>query len=297
MSIRRGPVRRTIREKVKSSPLARAAALPMRTRQVGRANALLLKNSVRWLAHSREHSNFTYDLTEANREHLAWFVAHVAGVKVGEVRGYIAEIEGDEVLRIHIRAHTMTSSQRGLADLRARYGRRIGWYALARAVRPEHIVESGTDKGLGSCVLAAALLRNGMGKLTTLDINPAAGYLIGPPYSDVTNIVIADSVESLSRLDQPVDMFIHDSDHSPEHEAAEFRAIDTKLALTSWVISDNSHVTTELAKWAEAQGREFLFFDERPAGHWYPGGGIGLALPLPGAKAPGSGATGSFVLR
>ena len=285
MSMRRGLNRRAIREKVKSSPLARAAALPMRARQVGHANALLLKNSARWLAQSREHENFTYDLTEGNREHLAWFVAHVAGVKVGEVRGYLAEIESDDVLRTQIRARTMTNSQRGLADLRVRYGRRVGWYALARAVRPEHVVETGTDKGLGSCVLAAALLRNGVGELTTLDIDPASGYLIGPPYSDVTNLVVGDSVDGLRRLDRPVDMFIHDSDHSPEHEAAELRALTAKLAVKSWVISDNSHVTSELAKWAEAQGREFLFFDERPAEHWYPGGGIGLALPPLGATA------------
>ena len=39
------------------------------------------------------------------------------------------------------------------------YGRRLGWYALVRALKPRTVVETGADKGLGSCVLAALRLR------------------------------------------------------------------------------------------------------------------------------------------
>ena len=88
--------RREIRERLKSSPVARAAALPMRARLAGRYNARVLKNTATWLVQSREHENFTYDLTELNLESLAWFVAHAAGVKVDEIRSYFGEIESDE---------------------------------------------------------------------------------------------------------------------------------------------------------------------------------------------------------
>src|ERR1035437_8801215 len=116
-------------------------------------------------------------------------------------------------MRAHIQTRIRTSRQRGLADLRVRHARRVGGYALVRAVKPQHVVETGTDKGLGSCVLVAALLRNGSGRLTTIDIDPASGYLIGPPCSAVTDLVLGDSVEALRGLSTPVDLFIHDSNH------------------------------------------------------------------------------------
>jgi hypothetical protein len=272
--------RQAFRDRVKTSPVARVAALPLRARLAGRYNARLLRSTTVWLVRSREHENFTYDLTPTNREHLAWFVALAAGASVSEIRGYLAEIEQDDDLRRHVEGRTRTSDQRGLADRTVRYGRRIGWYALVRAVRPSHVVETGTDKGLGSCVIAAALLRNGRGTLTTLDVDPDAGYLLAPPYSDPTELVRGDSVAALRALERPVDMFIHDSDHSAAHEAAELVAVEPHLTERSWVLSDNAHVTPELARWAERAGRRFLFFDERPSDHWYPGAGIGLALPL-----------------
>ena len=123
-----------------------------------------------------------------------------------------------------------------------------------RAVKPQHVVETGTDKGLGSCVLAAALLRNGSGRLTTIDIDPASGYLVGPPYGAVTELVLGDSVETLRGLSTPVDLFIHDSNHSAEYEAAELRALTANLAERAWVLSDNAHVTAELSKWADGTG-------------------------------------------
>lgn len=246
---------------------------------VGRHNARMAAASVRWLVRSREYTNLTYDLTPLNREHLAWFVAVVTDVHIAEIRAYLDEVESDTTLREHIRTGTRESARRGIADPEARYGRRVGWYALVRALRPSHVVETGTDKGLGSCVLAAALQRNGSGQLTTIDINPESGYLIKLPYRTVIERRVGDSLETLAQLESPVDLFLHDSDHSPDYEAAEYDAVAPNLTDLAVVLSDNAHVTNKLATWAERNGRKFLFFDERPAAHWYAGGGIGLALP------------------
>jgi len=43
------------------------------------------------------------------------------------------------------------------------------------------------------------------------------------------------------------------------------------------LLGDNSHVTNKLYQFALATGRDFLFFSEKPADHWYPGAGIGAA--------------------
>ncbi|OJX62635.1 MAG: hypothetical protein BGO95_07905 [Micrococcales bacterium 73-13] len=264
--------------RVLGSPIAPLAVFPWRFAAAARWSLRTFGATTRWLFGSRENTNYTYDLTPRNREHLAWFVAHVAGIPLAEARGYIQEVLDDQALTAHVMGETARSRYRWLADRVPRYGRRIGWYAFVRALKPDVLVETGTDKGLGSVVLAAALLRNGKGRLISIDINPAAGYLISGRYAEVTELVISDSIAALAALED-VDLFIHDSDHTAEHEYAEFTAIAPNLRPDALSLSDNAHATDSMTRWAEETGREFLFFDERPARHWYPGAGIGTALP------------------
>ncbi|MEV0427139.1 class I SAM-dependent methyltransferase [Micromonospora sp. NPDC050495] len=271
-----------LRRAVARTPLAPVAAFPTRLARVARHDARVLATSARWLLTSHEHHNYTYDLTTLSRHHLAWYVSVVCDVPVRQVRDWFAEIEGDEKLRRHIETATATASRRGLADRHVRYARRIGWYAIVRARTPRHVVETGVDKGLGSCVLAAALLRNAAeghpGRLTSLDINPDAGYLArATPWAEVVDLVIGDSVASIRALDRPVDLFLHDSDHSRVHERSEFTAVEPQLAPGALLLTDNVTATNVLAEHAERTGRRFLAYRETPARHWYPGDGIGAA--------------------
>jgi predicted O-methyltransferase YrrM len=162
---------------------------------------------------------------------------------------------------------------------------------MIRALRPQHVVETGVDKGLGTCVIAAALLRNGSGRVTSLDINPEAGYLAkGEPWSKVVDLVIGDSLASIGALDRPVDLFLHDSDHHTKHERREFTAVEPHLAPGALLLTDNVTATDVLMRHAEATGRRFLAFREQPLHHWYPGDGIGAAWrpeTIRAARVPG----------
>lgn len=272
----------SLRRAIARTPLAPVAAFPKRLLRVARHDARVFGVSARWLFTSREHHNYTYDLTRRSREHLAWFVSVACDTPVKQVKAYLTEIETDDALRRHIERTTAASARRGLADREVRYARRIGWYAILRARKPTHVVETGVDKGLGTCVLAAALLRNAEegrpGRVTSLDINPDAGYLAkSPPWSDVVDLVIGDSVASIIALDRPVDLFLHDSDHRVAHERREFEAVEPKLAPGAVLLTDNVMVTNVLADHAERTGRRFLAYRETPARHWFPGDGIGLA--------------------
>ncbi len=271
-----------LRRAIARTRLAPVAAFPKRLRTVARFDAKVLGASARWLVQSREHHNYTYDLTPLSRNHLAWFVSVVCDVPVKQVRAYLDEIESDDNLRQHLQQAVAGSARRGLADKEIRYARRIGWYAIVRASRPKHVVETGVDKGLGSVVLAAALLRNAAeghpGRVTSLDINPEAGYLAKvAPWSEVVDLVIGDSLASIAALDRPVDLFLHDSDHSTAHERREFSAVEPKLAPGAILLTDNVTITNVLAEHAERTGRRFLAYRETPANHWYPGDGIGVA--------------------
>jgi predicted O-methyltransferase YrrM len=263
--------------RIAATPFARAAALPVRVRDVAKYDANVVGASARWLITSREHTNYSYDLTDRNLRHLAWWVAAVTATPVSQVRTYIAELQNDTALREHITHSTAKSARRGLADREVRYGRRVGWYAITRALRPTTVVETGTDKGLGSCVFATALMRNGNGRLITIDVNPDSGYLVTDRYRDVVERRIGDSVTELEQLKTTIDLFLHDSLHTHDHEMNELRAVQAKLSTRAIVLSDNAHESDALAHWAEQSHRTFSFFAEQPQNHWWPGDGIGAA--------------------
>lgn len=258
------------------SPAGRAAAFPLRVRSVSRYDVRLLRHSVNWLVHERETTNFTYELTEINRGQLAWFVSAVTGAGVGQVREWIAELETDERFRSAVTTRLASNPTRRICADQPRLARRYGWYAIVRALQPELVVETGTALGLGSCVIAAALLKNGHGRLATIDIDDDSGHLIGEPWAEVVDQHVGSSIDVLEKL-QDVDMFLHDSLHTHEYETKELTAVEPNLRPGAVVLSDNAHDSTALSEWAERNGRQYLFFREQPTGHWWPGDGIGIA--------------------
>jgi predicted O-methyltransferase YrrM len=192
------------------------------------------------------------------------------------VRGWIQELAEDEQLANHVRTRLSTNPRWRISATEPHWARRFGWYALVRATQPEHVVETGTQLGLGSCAIAAALLRNGHGRLTTIDIDAASGHLIGAQWGEVVDRLTGSSVELLAKLPE-VDIFLHDSLHTYEYETQELKAVEPNLRDRAIVLSDNAHDSSALSEWAESTGRHYLFFKEQPADHWWPGDGIGAA--------------------
>lgn len=217
---------------------------------------------VHWALTGSEDANFSYDLTATSRTHLVGFVATVTGEPLERVGDVIREAEQDAALR---------------AQIGKPLGRRLGWYAIARILQPELVIETGVDEGMGACSLCAALLRNGHGRYIGTDISHWAGRLLTPPYSTVGQILRGDSIESLRTVTEPVGLFINDSDHSAGYERREYDLIAPKLAPNAVVLGDNVHATTELYDFAMRTGRRFVAFREQPRDHWYPGAGIGAA--------------------
>ncbi len=237
----------------------------------------------RWLIGSREVTNFTYDLKPRNARYLAHFLAGALGVDAAAITGYCDELAGAGEIQEHLASYARYAPISPLLDDVARFGRRIGWYAVVRAIKPRLVVETGVDQGLGSLVLCEALRRNRLegsdGRYLGLDINPRAGAILSSPWTDVGRLRIGDAIESIGRLDTPVDLYVSDSDHSADYEYREYLAMAPHLSARAPIIADNAHVTDSLCRFAEETGRTFAFFREEPADHWYAGGGIGLSLP------------------
>lgn len=246
-----------------------------------RRAANFLGETLGWLARSREHTNLTYDLTEQSRGNIAATIAVVAGVSVERVFSLFEELENDAALQRHIRDVTLASPHRIVSDLPARYGRRLGWYALVRLLKPKIVMETGVDKGMGSCLLAAALMRNSTegypGYYYGTDINPYAGFLLTGDYAKFGEILYGDSIESIGAFEQKIDLFINDSDHSSEYEYKEYVEVQEKLAPGAIILGDNCDLTDKLRQFARETGRQFIIVSEQPVNHWAPGGAIGLA--------------------
>jgi len=233
-----------------------------------------------WSVRSHELTNFTYELTGANVDYLTHTIAAVTGTEYRRVRGYIEELRHDEAVADHVVRRSGSGTEKYFSDARCAFGRRLGWYAIARILKPAVIVETGVDKGLGAVALCAALLRNRdegfPGSYFGTEINPNAGFLLDGAYRDVGRILYGDSIESLRGI-HTIDLFISDSDHSADYERREYETVAPNLAPGAVVLGDNARATPELARFSVRHGRRFLFFKEQPENHWYPGGGIGIS--------------------
>lgn len=235
---------------------------------------------ITWLFKSREDSNFTYALTPRCQINFIASLSNILNQSPGVIEKYLGEIQEDAEFRSHIAGLMPTHPDRYRTDLEPYVGRRMVWYAIVRAAKPEVVVETGVDQGMGAVVLCAALKRNAAeghaGKYFGTDINSLAGYFLKGEYAKFGKILYGDSLKSLETLDR-IDLFINDSDHSATYEQAEYELVKSKLTPRAIVLGDNSHVTSALAEFSMRYGRRFFFLPEEPANHWYRGAGIGIS--------------------
>jgi len=124
-------------------------------------------------------------------------------------------------------------------------------WGLVRQRRPQVVVETGVCNGLSSAIILAALERNGSGRLVSIDLpefsdpdlNPtefwdgkggavvpagkSVGWLVPETLRKPWALVLGRSQDVLGptlKAEGPVDIFIHDSEHSYENQSLEFAA-------------------------------------------------------------------------
>jgi len=235
-----------------------------------------------WCLQDTEDANFYYDLTDLNIEHIKHAISSITKYEVKIIEKYINEIREDSWLNDLI-SKNLKNSKYEKDTKKVEFSRRIGWYAFARAIKPKIIIETGVHHGAGACVLTRALMKNSKegfhGKYIGTDIDLKKGKLLQPPLTDFGEILYGDSLESLSKLNCKIDLFINDSDHSASYEMKEYELIKDMLSPHAIILGDNSHVTNELSKFSMNNGRNFIFIPEKPKNHWYPGAGIGVSFP------------------
>lgn len=166
--------------------------------------------------------------------------------------------------------------QRWLFDAISRRHRRVGrrsyveidapleLYALARLLRPRHVVEVGVSSGVSSAYLLAALEMNGLGTLHSVDLplHPRAaragrpppqfswslppgktsGWAIPSRLRHRWDLRLGDKAAVLPRLaaELPaIDLFLYDVPHDDRGSRKEFESLDPRLSPGSVAIVDH----------------------------------------------------------
>ena len=109
---------------------------------------------------SKDDTNFTYDLEDKNLNELYKLLESVFDKNFEEIKKYSEELLNNSEIKYYLSNKIKSSDFKNFADSQILFSRRIGWYIIARILKPKIIVETGVDKGLGSVILAEALIKN-----------------------------------------------------------------------------------------------------------------------------------------
>jgi predicted O-methyltransferase YrrM len=157
-------------------------------------------------------------------------------------------------------------------------------YLLVRAARPQVVVETGVLYGSSSAAILAALERNGMGTLYSIDLGnppqePANDFFIPRSLLDRWQMIIGDSKRELpgllARLGA-IDLFHHDSLHTFEHMTWEYETAFRHLSPRGALSSDD--VLAPLSLRTALQRNPYPVFCEKHALRWATFYGLGLAV-------------------
>ena len=133
------------------------------------------------------------------------------------VARYLMEKAGDELPWIeqepdHAGAHGYLSFDAGGVEIEV--GEFL--YGLVRIVKPERILETGTRYGVSAAFMALALLENGRGRLTTIEVEPVnvarAERLLDRAGLGTVIELIAGRVESWTPNEEGYDMIFLDTE-------------------------------------------------------------------------------------
>lgn len=103
-----------------------------------------------------------------------------------------------------------------------------------RAMRPDAVVETGVERGFSSAVILSALDENHRGKLDSIDLPPLGveptftGRVVPEQLGHRWDLTIGPSrlmLPTVLRRTGPVDLFLHDADHTYASQLDEFRTL------------------------------------------------------------------------
>ena len=142
-------------------------------------------------------------------------------------------------------------------------------YMLVRWTRPELVVETGVARGVSSLIVLEAMDLSDAGRLVSFDVTDSVGQLVphGNPRWEL--VVLGEShrrqeFSSVVRRLGPVDIFIHDSDHTYDQQHFEFEIAKGCLKADGILLSDDVDASAAFSDFAAgSSGSPVYLLDER----------------------------------
>ncbi len=220
-----------------------------------------------------ETESFSYEV--ANRAEVLARLASAIGDRRTDLERYADEIDRDPQL-----TRELARRMRWRFDQKRRQplGHRFAWYVLARALKPETIVETGIHHGLGSLALLRALERNAEegsdGVLISIDREADAGRVVGPEASrgrwlrmeGDTGELLGPALEG-----RTVALMFHDTDHTEENQRMEFEATLAHAAPLTVLLDGSGGWAPTLKRVCEERSGSYERIPVRSRDHVYPG--------------------------
>ena len=186
--------------------------------------------------------------TSASRTADVALVARALGVDDATAEGAIREIETDEALMSEVSGRYRRTRSEWADTFDA--GRFKVVYALVRLSNPRSVVETGVHDGLSTALILRALERNGFGSLTSIDLPSTdlpvgvdgPGWLVPDSLKGRWTLCLGDARKLLPEAAVsagPIDIFLHDSDHSRAHREFEFRTVHDYMSQRGLIVSDD----------------------------------------------------------
>lgn len=134
-------------------------------------------------------------------------------------------------------------------------------WTFTRSVRPKRVFETGVADGASTRIILDALEENGEGRLWSVDVLPDAGDLARR--SAAVNrwqfVVLpargrAAALRGTVRSAGPLDVFLHDSDHSYPWQAFEYREAWSAIVPGGWLLSDDIDASYAFSDFARRHG-------------------------------------------
>ncbi len=226
-----------------------------------------------------ELESYSFEL-EDEREVIAG-LAIALGRSEAELAAYAEETHSDPELNERLTRHVRW---RFASKRRQPLGTRLAWYILARAMKPELIIETGIYKGLGSLALLRALERNRgdghPGKLMSFDVSSHAGVLVRAEIREGWQRVIGLTSETLlaALAGRRVGILFQDTLHSEENQRLEFEAaLEHSADELALVDCSGGHLKT-LENLCDERGGSYHRVPIRPRAHVHPGGNFSFGL-------------------
>ena len=118
------------------------------------------------------------------------------------------------------------------------------YYAVCRYLAPRNVLETGIANGHSSYFLIQAMKKNGHGKLHSIDIADNVGKLLTEEEREDWALHVLGSPQrksfsSIVDSVSPLDLFVHDSDHTYGWQMFEFRVAHKALSEQGILLSDD----------------------------------------------------------